>query len=56
MELLKDKLFNGISLEIINDGYIKSDSYYSIIIKVGDDRWVSKFRDLNILQKTKNYL
>ena len=34
MELLKDKLFNGISLEIINDGYIKSDSYYSIIIKV----------------------
>ena len=34
MELLKDKLFNGISLEIIKDGYIKSDSYYSIIIKV----------------------
>lgn len=34
MELLKDKLFNGISLEIINDGYIKSNNYYSIIIKV----------------------
>lgn len=34
MELLKDKLFNGISLEIINDGYIKSENYYSIVIKV----------------------
>lgn len=34
MELLKDKLFNGISLDIINDGYIKSKSYYSIIVRV----------------------
>lgn len=34
MELLKDKLFNGISIEIINDGYLKSNSYYSIIVKV----------------------
>ena len=34
MELLKDKMFNGISFEILNDGYIKSNSYYSIMIRV----------------------
>ena len=33
MELLKDKMFNGISFEILNDGYLKSNNYYSIIIK-----------------------
>ena len=34
MELLKDKNFQGVSFDIIDDGYIKSNSYYSIIIKV----------------------
>lgn len=34
MELLKDKLFNGISFEILNDGNIKSKSFYSIMIRV----------------------
>lgn len=47
MELLKDKLFNGISLEIIRDGYIKSDSYYSIIIKVTNHNDKKKKVQLN---------
>ena len=30
--VVKDTLLNGISFEILNDGFMKSNDYYSIII------------------------